>query len=109
LVHEAGPETRQLLVDATQSMGGHDRPQVLITLAARFQRVSWKYQSLAYSLILKDTGVLYATMYLVATAMHLAPCALGAGDSDLFATIAGTEYLQETSVGEFMLGSCPQV
>lgn len=105
LIHEANKETKQMLSDANQSMGGDDRPQVLITLAARFQRVSWKYQSLAYSLILKDVGVLYATMYLVATAMHLAPCALGAGDSDLFIRLSGTNYLKETSVGEFMLGS----
>ena len=104
-IQEANKETRQLLFDANQSMGGNDHPQVLITLAARFQRVSWKYQSLAYSLILKDVGVIYATMYLVATAMNLAPCALGAGDSDLFPKLAGTDYLKETSVGEFMLGS----
>jgi len=43
-------------------------------------------------------------MYLVATAMDLAPCALGGGDSDLFTKVAGTDYLQESSVGEFMLG-----
>jgi SagB-type dehydrogenase family enzyme len=104
-IHEDNKETRQMLFDANQLMGGNDRPQVLITLAARFQRVSWKYQSLAYSLILKDVGVLYATMYFVATAMNLAPCALGAGDSDLFTKLSGTNYLKETSVGEFMLGS----
>lgn len=104
-IHEANKETKQMLFNANQLMERSDRPQVLITLAARFQRVSWKYQSLAYSLILKDVGVLYATMYLVATAMHLAPCALGAGDSDLFTRLSGTDYLKETSVGEFMLGS----
>jgi len=107
LLHLPNQETRQLLFDANLAMGGPGRPQVLITLAARFQRVSWKYQSLAYSLILKDVGVIYATMYLVATAMHLAPCALGAGDSDLFLRLSGTDYLAETSVGEFMLGSRP--
>jgi SagB-type dehydrogenase family enzyme len=104
-IHEANKDTKRLLFDANQSMGGSDRPQVLITLAARFQRVSWKYQSLAYSLILKDVGAIYATMYLVATAMNLAPCALGAGDSDLFTKLSDTDYLKETSVGEFMLGS----
>jgi hypothetical protein len=30
---------------------------------------------------------------------------LGGGDSDLFATITGTDYLTEASVGEFMLGT----
>jgi oxazoline/thiazoline dehydrogenase len=45
------------------------------------------------------------TMYLVATAMGLAPCALGTGNSDLFATATGTGYLLEPPVGEFLLGS----
>lgn len=80
-------------------------PQVLILIAARFQRVSWKYESMAYSLILKNTGVLMQTMYLTATAMNLAPCALGAGNSDLFAKAAKTNYYEETTVGEFILGS----
>jgi hypothetical protein len=44
-------------------------------------------------------------MYLVATAMNLAPCAIGAGNSDLFAAAVGTDYYAETSVGEFILGS----
>ena len=52
---------------------------VLLILGARFQRVSWKYASIAYSLTLKHVGVLYQTMYLVATAMGLAPCGVGCG------------------------------
>ena len=80
-------------------------PQVLLVITARFQRIQWKYQSMAYALILKNVGALYQTMYLVATAMGLAPTALGGGHSDLFATAAGLDYLAETSVGEFMLGS----
>jgi SagB-type dehydrogenase family enzyme len=79
--------------------------QTLIVLAARFQRLAWKYSSIAYALMLKNVGVLYQTMYLAATAMGLAPCAVGYGDSDLFARAAGTEYYAETSVGEFLLGS----
>lgn len=80
--------------------------QVLIILAARFARMSWKYASIAYSLILKDVGIAFQSMYLTATAMKLAPCVLGSGDSDLFARLAGTDYYAETSVGEFLLGSC---
>ncbi|GCE22395.1 SagB family peptide dehydrogenase [Dictyobacter kobayashii] len=105
LIRETDQDTERLLIDACQSMGDCDQLQVLITLAARFQRVSWKYQSIAYALILKDVGVLYDTMYLVATAMQLAPCALGAGDADLFSKLIGSDYFQETSVGEFTLGS----
>lgn len=79
-------------------------PQVLIIVSARFQRVTWRYASIGYAAILKDVGVLYQTMYLVATAMGLSACALGVGDSDLFAAAAGTNYYCETSVGEFILG-----
>jgi SagB-type dehydrogenase family enzyme len=67
----------------------------------------WKYQSMAYALTLKHVGVLYQVMYCVATAMGLAACALGGGDSDAFAEATGLDYLAETSVGEFILGSRP--
>lgn len=97
-----------LLNDAQQSMGQQGMPQVLIVIAARFQRLAWKYESIAYALMLKDVGVLYQTMYLVATAMSLAPCALGGGNSDLFTKATGCDYYTETSVGEFALGSQPQ-
>jgi oxazoline/thiazoline dehydrogenase len=80
-------------------------PQVLLVITARFQRMQWKYQSMAYNVILKNVGALYQTLYLVATAMGLAPCAMGGGHSDLFAAAAGLDYFAESSVGEFILGS----
>ncbi len=96
----------QLLRDAAAASGiPADRLQLLLVVAARFPRVAWKYASMAYALILKNVGVLYQTMYLAATAMNLAPCAIGCGDSDLFARAAGTDYYAESSVGEFLLGS----
>lgn len=111
LVHELehvaglGPLQRRLLSHSCLSSGSDTPPDVLIIVAARFQRVAWKYQSLAYALILKNTGAMYQQMYLVATAMNLAACGLGGGDSDLFAEAAGLDYYAETSVGEFMLSS----
>lgn len=104
-IADRSPQVGTLLQDAFYATGGQVMPQVLIILAARFQRVSWCYQGMAYAATLKNVGVLYQTMYLVATAMGLAPCALGAGNADLFAAVAGTDYCEETSVGEFMLGS----
>jgi SagB-type dehydrogenase family enzyme len=95
-----------LLRDAAESTAiPVDSLQVLLILAARFPRVGWKYESLAYALTLKHVGVVFQTMYLVATAMGLAPCAVGGGDADLFARAAGTGYCVESSVGEFLLGS----
>jgi SagB-type dehydrogenase family enzyme len=80
---------------------------VVIGITARFQRVSWKYQGVAYALILKQVGVLYQTLYLVATAMGLGPCGVGGGPADLLARAIGADYQVESAVGEFMLGSLP--
>jgi SagB-type dehydrogenase family enzyme len=98
--------TDPLLADASLATAiPQEQFQVLVIIAARFQRVAWKYSSIAYSLVLKDVGVLYDTMYLAATAMGLAPCAVGCGNADLFAHAAGLDYYAATSVGEFLLGS----
>jgi SagB-type dehydrogenase family enzyme len=99
-------EVEQLLANAALSAGIQPHKlQVVLILAARLPRIAWKYTSLAYALVLKDAGVVLQTMYLAATAMGLAPCALGGGNSDLFARAAGVNYYAETSVGEFLLGS----
>lgn len=104
LISKPNKETERLIDDAYTASALEHELGVLMVITARFQRVNWKYASIAYSLILKDVGVLLQNMYLVATAMGLAPCALGAGDSDLFARAAGIDYLTESSVGEFILG-----
>jgi SagB-type dehydrogenase family enzyme len=105
-ISDVTPHVQGLLLRASQSTGISDEHlQVLIIVAARFQRMSWKYASMAYAATLKHVGVLYQTMYLVATAMQLAPCGIGCGDADLFVRAAGTNYYDETSVGEFLLGS----
>jgi SagB-type dehydrogenase family enzyme len=103
-------EFERLLSDAALAVGLQaTEPQVLLVLAARLPRVAWKYTGLAYSLVLKHVGVVFQTMYLAATAMGLAPCAVGLGDSDLFAQAADANYYAEASVGEFLLGSAPAV
>jgi SagB-type dehydrogenase family enzyme len=94
----------ELAAQANRAIGKNNFLDVLIIITARFGRVNWQYESIAYSLILKNVGVIYQTFYLIATEMGLAPCALGSGDSDLFARIAGLNYFEETSVGEFLLG-----
>jgi len=96
---------RRMLLDAYSASGRVAQPHTVITLASRFTRVSWKYESIAYSLTLKNVGVLYEAMYLAATAMNLAGCGIGSGDSALFSLITGLDPLVESSVGEFMLGA----
>src|SRR5262249_22329140 len=53
---------------------GQGPSQVLFVVSARVGRLMWKYEGMPYALILKHAGVLYQSMYLVATAMGLAPC-----------------------------------
>ncbi len=100
--------TGRLLHDAYLGSGARAVPQVLITLASRFHRLSWKYEGMAYATTLKNVGVAYHAMYLVATAMGLAPCALGSGNSGTFAELTGLDPVVESAVGEFMLGTRPE-
>jgi SagB-type dehydrogenase family enzyme len=86
------------------AMDAPDAPQILFTVAARFPRVSWKYSAIAYSLILKDVGVLLQTFYLVATDMNLGGCAIGTGNIELFARMTGQDFHSEGPVGQFALG-----
>jgi SagB-type dehydrogenase family enzyme len=97
-------ELEAQLTGAGYSMGSTAAPQILITIAARFGRISWKYSSIAYSLILKDVGVLIQTFYLMATDMRLAGCAIGITNIDLFAKMTGIEFHVEGPVGQFALG-----
>jgi SagB-type dehydrogenase family enzyme len=103
----SGPteDTKTVLDDAFRSTAGHGRPQILLTLASRFNRFNWKYRGMAYAAELKNVGVIYQTLYLIATAMGLAPSALGLGDTDRFCRMTGNDYLSEGSIGEFMLGT----
>jgi len=92
------------LAAAEFAMDAPGVPQILITIAARFDRTAWKYSSIAYSLVLKDVGVLIQTLYLMATDMGLGGCAIGSINIDLFAKMTGLEFHVEGPVGQFALG-----
>jgi SagB-type dehydrogenase family enzyme len=106
LVAISGPthELDAQLAAAEFAMDAPAAPQILITIAARFDRISWKYSSIAYALILKDVGVLIQTLYLMATDMGLGGCAIGSINIDLFARMTGIEFHVEGPVGQFALG-----
>jgi SagB-type dehydrogenase family enzyme len=97
-------ELKALLSGAQYAMAAPALPQVLITIAARFGRVSWKYSSIAYALILKDAGVFTQTLYLAATDMGLGGCAIGIANIDLFTKMTGIEFHLEGPVGQFAIG-----
>ncbi|QPF81590.1 SagB family peptide dehydrogenase [Bradyrhizobium genosp. L] len=93
-----------MLQGASFAMDAEAAPQILITIAARFGRVSWKYSAIAYALILKDVGVLTQTLYMMATALGLGGCAIGTTNIDLFARMTGLDFHVEGPVGQFALG-----
>jgi SagB-type dehydrogenase family enzyme len=99
-----GSQLEAQLKSAANAMGVTTLPQVLITIAARFARVGWKYSSITYALVLKDVGVLTQTFYLMATAMGLGGCAIGSIDIELFAKMTGIDFHVEGAVGQFTLG-----
>jgi SagB-type dehydrogenase family enzyme len=93
-----------MLTAAEFAMDAPGVPQILVTIAARFGRISWKYSSLAYSLILKDVGVLIQTFYMAATDLGLGGCAIGTNNIDLFARMTGLDFHVEGPVGQFAIG-----
>ncbi|MEU2665143.1 SagB family peptide dehydrogenase [Micromonospora sp. DT46] len=108
LVRPPDGASRRLLHAARDSAGAERTPQALLVVTARFGRLMWKYEGLAYALALKNLGVLVQTMYLAATAMGLGGCALGAGAPHAFTHLTGVDPLVEDVVGEFTLGTVAQ-
>jgi SagB-type dehydrogenase family enzyme len=81
-------------------------PPVAIVITSRYARQSEEYSRLAYSLVLKEVGGLFQTLYLVAESLGLAACALGGGTPPgLLAELCGTTELEEPVVGEFAVGT----
>jgi len=104
-LRQEDPDVVELLRDAqTATLGLKDLPSVLLIVASRFRRVTRKYQSLAYHVILQEVGTLYQTIYLVGETLGLAVSALGSGDSDRFARVFNTDFFAESSVGEMIVG-----
>jgi SagB-type dehydrogenase family enzyme len=99
LVAGATPGLAEMLHDAAMSVEADQVPPVLLCITAPAPRPT------SYSLLLHQVGALFHRFYLVATALELGPCAVGNGNSDLFAIESGADYFDEPLVGEFVLGA----
>ena len=92
-------------LEAAGRSAGSDPPPVALVITSRIARQSEEYGDLAYSLVLKEVGALFQTLYLVAEYLELAACALGGGSPDeLLAQLCNSAELAEPVVGEFMVG-----
>ncbi len=98
---------RGLLDLACHRMGPQTsgRPAALFLVTAVFARTCWKYRGMPYQAILLETGALYQTMYLAATTLGLAPCAIGAFPEMAVAALLGVDTRDEAQVGMFALGT----
>lgn len=100
--------TESLLLDVSNAGVGR-KPQILMTITARFPRVMWKYESIPYSLILKNVGFLMQNISLVCEAIDLASCVIGTGNSHTFAQMTNIPIFEESPVGEVALGRKKQI
>lgn len=108
LLRLRAPDDRYALIvqSVKRAAGGQfsrDPPMILV-ITAVFERILWKYRSLGLSLIYKDVGALFQTLYLVATALHMAPCAIGSADEAENSRWLGLDPMRESQVGCFACG-----
>lgn len=82
-------------------------PAVVLLITAVLARIMPKYPELGARLMQQDAGCLLQTMYLVSTAMGLAPCALGGGDEESDSRYLGLDPAAERLVGYFLVGPAP--
>ena len=97
----------ELLSAACMTAALESPAQVLISMTARFRRLSWRYEGLAYRLVLMHVGVVMQNLYIACAAMGLAPCALDAVDIDVAARAFGADWRTEPCVGQFLVGGQP--
>jgi SagB-type dehydrogenase family enzyme len=90
-----------------QALENGVHPDCVLVVSARYPRLGWKYENMAYRASLMNAGVAYEALYLVATDLGLSPCATGTGSSALFEQITGLSPWEETAIAEFTV-SGPQ-
>lgn len=105
LLQRKNKDTDTMMWYARACTGSEHLPPAVITFAADFERMFWKYENMAYAAILKNVGVVFQTLYLVATDLGLGACAIGNGNIETFGRLTKKTILQESSVGEFILGN----
>jgi SagB-type dehydrogenase family enzyme len=92
------------LIAAAQAVE-NGRPPIVLIISSQIARQSKHYYHIAYSLVLKEAGALFQTLYLVCEYLGLTGCALGGGSPDsLLTRLTGRSILENPVVGEFALG-----
>ena len=75
-----------------------ERASVVLVLSAVFERSAWRYRERAYRYILLEAGHISQNIYLVATALGLGTCAVGAFDDHGYNKIMGVDGKKESVI-----------
>ncbi|HZN13707.1 MAG TPA: SagB family peptide dehydrogenase, partial [Acidimicrobiales bacterium] len=107
LVRRADEWQERITRSAGVAAGGtlNRPPPAVLLITAVFERMNSKYGHLGLSLIYKNVGCLLQSLYLVATALALAPCAIGNGEESANSQWLGLDPLVESQVGCFLVGA----
>ena len=74
------------------------RASAVLVLSAVFRRSEWRYRERAYRYILLEAGHISQNIYLVATALGLGTCAVGAFDDQGYNSIMGVDGKKESVI-----------
>ncbi len=75
-----------------------EQASVVLVLSAVFERSAWRYRERAYRYILLEAGHISQNIYLVATALGLGTCAVGAFDDQGYNKIMGLDGKKESVI-----------
>jgi SagB-type dehydrogenase family enzyme len=105
LILNAEKAAAGMVAECAASWGQPDQPpHAVMVITSRLPRLAWKYTAIAYRMSLINAGVVVQSLYLTAADLGLAGCAIGTGNSDLFAQATGVSSWEETSIAEFGFG-----
>ncbi|MFD2053443.1 SagB family peptide dehydrogenase [Mesorhizobium calcicola] len=102
--HDKGGAALNAWLNDAMGQTRKGEPQLVLVIAAVLERLFWKYGRFGLTLAYQDVGCLYQTLYLLATALGLSPCAVGAGRARETAKWLGVDELTETPIGYFVVG-----
>jgi SagB-type dehydrogenase family enzyme len=105
LISNAETAAAGMVAECAASWGQAEQPpHAVVVITSRLPRLAWKYAGIAYRMSLLNAGVAIQSLYLTAADLGLSGCAIGTGNSDLFAQATGASSWEETSIAEFGFG-----
>jgi SagB-type dehydrogenase family enzyme len=104
-LHRTSHSTIALDVEQVPTLNGEQAPQISIILASRHERLAWKYERLALTSALRDSGVLIHALQLTATALGLGTVPLGASANRELIEVMATDQYRRMPIAQVWVGN----